>query len=169
MTSLCRAQHCTSPHTHLTSAHVCTRCWKLGHGREECGPGIRQRIRRDRLLRQRVAGSLAAEVRCAVPNCSAPETHTTASHFCGRCLSWGGNCLWPCVQSALRRPQEVICPICRASSIPVFDQPLFTGKECCVCMAESRLLALTPCGHAQTCEACILEMIRARANYSEEN
>ena len=169
MTLLCHAQHCTSPDTHLTSAHVCTKCWKVGHGFSECGPGLRQRIRRDWLMRRSPPTALAAELWCGVLDCSAPETHTTAAHFCGRCLNWGGRCSWPCVRSVVRRPQRVICPICRATCAPVFGQPLFTGKECCVCMAESRLFALTPCGHAQTCEACILEMISVRDAASEEN
>ena len=169
MAALCRVHHCPSPHTHLTSAHVCTKCWRAGHGFGECGPGLRQRIRRERLVRGSLFASLPSALHCDVAGCSTSETHTTAAHFCGRCLSWGGRCSWPCVQSVILRPQKVICPICRAKCLPVFDQPLFTGSACCVCMAESKLFALTPCGHAQTCEACILGMINASANASEEN
>ena len=158
MTSLCRVRQCQNPQTHLTSAHVCTVCWRTGHGFEECGPGLRHRIRRERLSRQISRTSLAPDLHCEVPGCHAPETHTTSAHFCGRCFSWGGTCLgWPCLQSMLQAPmkQLVTCPICRKRCTPDLTQPLYTGKECCICMAETKLFALVPCGHAQTCGDCI--------------
>ena len=161
MASLCRVRHCPNSHTHLTSAHICTTCWKAGHGSEECGPGLRHRIRRERLSRQVSRTLLPSLLHCEVPGCHAPETHTTVAHFCGRCFSWGGNCRgWPCIQSMLQSPgkQLITCPICRERCKPLLNQPLYTGKECCVCMAETKLFALSPCGHAQTCEECIGRM-----------
>ena len=169
MVHLCQVQCCTSPHTHLTSAHVCANCWQLGHGIGECGPGLWPRLRRDKLMRSVPEESLPTELHCTATGCPAPETHTTAAHFCPRCLSWGGRCLWPCVQSVVREPDKITCPICRAKCTAVMDQPLFTGKECCICMAETKLFALAPCGHAQTCRACISSLYGRTTVTSEEN
>ena len=161
MASLCRVRQCPNPQTHLTRAHICTICWKAGHGSGECGPGLRHRIRRERLSRQTSRASLPHALHCEVPGCPAPATHITAVHFCGRCFSWGGNCLgWPCIQSMLQAPRKrlVTCPICRERCTPLLTQPLYTGKECCICMEETKLFALAPCGHAQICGACIDRM-----------
>ena len=164
--SLCSSLGCSDPHTHLTRAHVCRRCLRLGHGDKECGPGLRARIYRHAMPRS--SDSSSGPFSCTKSGCADPTSHHSNAHFCGRCLSTGLLCCYPCVTSRIRAPlppppppdflKGVKCPICRAQGTADLASKLYTGMSCCICTINKPLCAVRPCGHVRTCRSCMLRM-----------
>lgn len=85
----CRVRGCRFPDTHLTRAHVCGICKQRGHGQmEHDSPEWIE-------ILEGWAGSeppLPVDVRCTVPNCREPWSHTSMAHHCDGC-GFRGVCL----------------------------------------------------------------------------
>lgn len=159
---LCRCVGCPSPQTHLSRAHVCSKCLRLGHGSYECGPGLRARLRRYELSRTN-PGSLPPERHCGIPGCPDPSSHEDSAHFCGRCFSSAAQCQYPCVKSAaIPLPPRIVtgvaCPLCRAKCTAHLKPSLITGSPCVVCQDETKLCAFHPCGHVVACASCTMKI-----------
>ena len=77
----CQVQGCRFPSFHSTSAHKCGRCDEFGHGVLECRDSTKKAhlFCLDDML-------IPTHMRCTIPGCMYPETHTNGSHHCRYCL-----------------------------------------------------------------------------------
>ena len=80
--SFCR-HSCNS---HVTSAHLCGKCGKLGHGQLECGND--DMIKNLDIYKNQ---NMPITTHCLNPYCNSPETHSTIAHtrwhsVCEKCL-----------------------------------------------------------------------------------
>ena len=159
---MCHCLGCPDPGTHITSEHVCPVCYQKGHGHHECGPGLRARLRRTDLDRA-PSSVLAPELQCEYRGCMNPSTHTTLGHACFRCGNRQTLCLCPREPVISLPPpptylKGIKCPICRTTGTANLFVNLFTGSQCIICKTESKLCSIMPCGHAQCCKTCLMEM-----------
>ena len=155
----CQCLGCSDPATHVTSDHVCSVCKKKGHGRHECGPGLRSRLRRTALSRA-AHTALAPQLQCSFPECTDRTTHTTAGHRCTDCAR--RLCRCTCDGRSCRHPPSFLkgikCPICRAEGTANLKTSLYTGDKCVICRDQQKLCSILPCGHVNCCRSCLLQM-----------
>ena len=86
-TSYCRVHGCQYPSSHVTLAHLCSRCNCYGHGSFECNnvpakDNLRLNFHNDRM---------ELHAQCSVNGCSNPETHSTRAHVCNSCKCMGSH------------------------------------------------------------------------------
>ena len=162
----CAVRGCRHAHTHVTLAHRCGRCHGYGHGVVECTL--------DLPVRRAYPERLPTDLRCTVPECPNPWTHTCEGHHC---LTCGSREPCACAQAEPGQPQQspppsprttprlsdpaaappsnlqlTTCPLCKVQG-PVGHE-VFTGAECLVCMEAGPCVVLTACRHAVVCRAC---------------
>jgi hypothetical protein len=82
MMSFCKVVGCENP-AHITYAHRCIKCGKLGHGPVECGNPV--------LITALLADttSIPFELQCCALNCDRFSTHTVDYHKCTICNTFG--------------------------------------------------------------------------------
>lgn len=167
----CHCVDCEDPESHLSRAHICSKCQKRGHGKHECGPGLRGRLRRTELSR-RGYSRLPSTLHCNVHDCPDTQSHITRFHQCDTCLGRGGSCVYPCIRSSLRLTppppptylKGVVCPLCRSQTTAELFVDLYTGLDCLICHKSRKLCALQPCGHVCSCRDCLLKLTLSSDN-----
>ena len=128
----CKVRGCRFADTHVTIAHVCGNCKRVGHGRMECG------LSPAPYLLRALTDVMPEGSRCGVVGCDAPWTHMTVAH-------------------PDRRPAKQ-CPLCRVVSRVDLDTTVFTDKECVVCCDNVPVVVFPACRHAVVCVACVRRM-----------
>ena len=76
----CKVNNCRHKYMHVTCMHQCGSCKLFGHGQMECGNNdLMNQLNKYHNERMQFHSF------CNVPNCDAPDTHTTRGHCCIYC------------------------------------------------------------------------------------
>lgn len=137
----CAVKGCRFSSMHVTMGHECGSCKMLGHGIQEC-----RSVHRKKLLREMHASDVVGEP-CTVLGCATPRLHVTQGHHCKHC-GQRGSC--SC--------KHVRCPLCRQVTTVDFQNPIYTGTACCVCLELGSSVVFRACRHACVCVSCAREL-----------
>ena len=149
----CLAKWCRFPTSHVTSAHRCGKCGKFGHGLVECGDGSAIY----ELQMEGMGDAMPDEMRCELPGCLRPWSHTTAAHHCPNCGVRGGSHKHTARRQASCAEITVDCPQCRMRVCVDPTRTVFTGAACAIC-DEAGPMVVFECRHAQTCPKCVARL-----------
>ena len=77
----CNVMECRFPHSHVTSAHTCSKCNLNGHGVCECGNSNLMLLLHTKYKDQ----FLPERLWCDIDGCGFKNTHTREAHQCSLC------------------------------------------------------------------------------------
>lgn len=147
--SYCYVADCTSPASHVTTAHKCS-CGEFGHGEYEC-----KDVEKKNKLDDHENDIMPNNKRCRQPKCGYRDSHMSGYHSCRSC---GGNHS-DCKKKAVGLSWTVKCPMCRDQiAVPVNQKNIVKPSEqCCICL-DGKANVFFNCGHTCVCEGCFFKL-----------
>jgi hypothetical protein len=150
----CHVARCRHADSHVTSGHVCGTCHHFGHGQIECGhPNLIIQLKNVYGFDQ-----LPPHLRCTIPMCRKPTSHTTRAHACAYCHHNHAEreCPIQPIPDPTISSKIVTCPLCRGTNtIPSNQTKVYgTGNRCVICLEREVEVFFPQCGHVCTCLQC---------------
>lgn len=172
----CKVRDCLFRYSHVTRGHICEKCYKSGHGKNDCKDSYAQSV-----LRIFFSESLPVRKRCQVPDCKSRDSHMTIYHYCDRCKDF--NCLYitrillkTTIQEIRRERMRynrhfrkkqnkpnikiISCPTCRTNNriLPKENYRVYVDAKCNICYIQNIDFIFPDCRHATICSLCLKKL-----------